>query len=808
MPQRRCAAPRWMILLAGLMFSVPLFAASIDANDKYAWAENAGWLNWRDNLGSVQVVYTDHLEGYIWAENIGWIRLGSFSSGGAHNYANTANNDYGVNRAGTNLSGYAWSETAGWINFASTNGGGVTIDAATGRFDGYAWGENVGWIHLKGTATNAATYGVRVLIDTVALTSTLNPSTFGQSVTFTANVAGTPTPTGTMGFTADNVAITGCTAKALTSGAATCTTASLSVGSRAIAAVYSGDSNYLSASGNLTQTVNSIPPINGSCGSANGQTFSSAPTSGFCTTGTASTLNGSGPWAWSCTGSNGGSTANCSAQVNSGGGGETPINGTCGSANGQSFSSAPTSGFCTTGTTSALSGSGPWAWSCAGSNGGSTANCSAQVNSGGGDEKMNQTIGAVSFNPSTLAVGGTTTASATATSGLAVTFSSQTTGICTVSGNTVTGFAADTCTIVANQAGNASYNPASPVTQSLTVTAPPATVRLTVTTSGNGTVTSSPSGITCGSDCTEDYAVGTQVTLTATAGSGSNFTGWSGGCVGTAPTCTLTLSANRTVTATFSGIAPPRAAIGVLRNGQWSLDRNGNQAWDECGADSCYRFGQAGDMPVAGNWDGGSNSLIGVLRSGSRQWFLDRNGNGQWDGCVGDGCYSFGQIGDLPVAGDWKGGGFAQIGVFRNGQWYLDANGNGQWDECGADGCQRFGQLGDLPVVGDWNGDGKTEVGVFRAGSWYFDANGNGQWDGCGADGCQHFGQAGDYPIAGDWSGDGKVKIGVFRNGSWYFDNGNGQWDGCGMDTCIQKLPERPNSGFGLPGDLPAVGRW
>ena len=113
--RRRCAALRFLILLAGLTFSVPLFAASIDTVNQYAWAENTGWLNWRDtvnNYGSAQV-FTDHLEGYVWAENIGWIRLGSFSGGGTHTYFNTSNTDYGVNRAGTALSGYAWSETAG-----------------------------------------------------------------------------------------------------------------------------------------------------------------------------------------------------------------------------------------------------------------------------------------------------------------------------------------------------------------------------------------------------------------------------------------------------------------------------------------------------------------------------------------------------------------------------------------------------------------------------------------------------------------------------------------------------------------------
>jgi len=53
--------------------------------------------------------------------------------------------------------------------------------------------------------------------------------------------------------------------------------------------------------------------------------------------------------------------------------GGTAVNGACGPANGATVSSAPTSGLCTTGSASAVSGSGPWNWNCAGSNGGATA---------------------------------------------------------------------------------------------------------------------------------------------------------------------------------------------------------------------------------------------------------------------------------------------------------------------------------------------------------------------------------------------------------------------------------------------------
>lgn len=68
---------------------------------------------------------------------------------------------------------------------------------------------------------------------------------------------------------------------------------------------------------------------------------------------------------------------------------------------------------------------------------------------------------------------------------------------------------------------------------------------------GAGMVASSPDGIRCGSDCAEDYAAGTPVTLTARAASGSTFAGWSGGCSGTASTCTLTMEEARSATASF-----------------------------------------------------------------------------------------------------------------------------------------------------------------------------------------------------------------------------------------------------------------
>jgi hypothetical protein len=78
------------------------------------------------------------------------------------------------------------------------------------------------------------------------------------------------------------------------------------------------------------------------------------------------------------------------------------------------------------------------------------------------------------------------------------------------------------------------------------------TLLVTVGGAGTGKVTSSPTGISCPPTCSASYDGGTPVTLTAAAGAGSTFAGWSGGtCSGTTPTCNVTMDADKSVTATF-----------------------------------------------------------------------------------------------------------------------------------------------------------------------------------------------------------------------------------------------------------------
>jgi uncharacterized repeat protein (TIGR03803 family) len=91
---------------------------------------------------------------------------------------------------------------------------------------------------------------------TTTLASSLNPSTFNQSVTFTATVAGADggTPTGTVTFTADGTNVLGMIA--LSGGQAAVSTFEFSAGAHSIVASYGGDGNYQpSTSATLIQTV-------------------------------------------------------------------------------------------------------------------------------------------------------------------------------------------------------------------------------------------------------------------------------------------------------------------------------------------------------------------------------------------------------------------------------------------------------------------------------------------------------------------------------------------------------------------------
>ncbi|MBZ4192950.1 MAG: hypothetical protein LAE24_01395 [Candidatus Contendobacter sp.] len=113
-------------------------------------------------------------------------------------------------------------------------------------------------------------------------------------------------------------------------------------------------------------------------------------------------------------------------------------------------------------------------------------------------------------------------------------------------GSTFAGWSASPCAATFTM-------PASALTCTATFTAAPSqTYALTLTKSEPSSGTLTGPDINCGTNCTKIYNSGTVVNLTATPVPGSAFIGWSGGCTGSNSTCTVTMSAAKTVKAAFS----------------------------------------------------------------------------------------------------------------------------------------------------------------------------------------------------------------------------------------------------------------
>ena len=148
------------------------------------------------------------------------------------------------------------------------------------------------------TKTNSSyiTVSAPLQVTTTVVSSSVNPSTVGTSVTFTATVTGIA-PTGNVAFTDGGATLAGCAAVALPAGSAiaktvTCGSASLSAGSHNIVATYAGDgSNAGSTSSTLAQGVNPAGSGTTVASSANPSTVGTSVTFTATVTGIAPTGN-------------------------------------------------------------------------------------------------------------------------------------------------------------------------------------------------------------------------------------------------------------------------------------------------------------------------------------------------------------------------------------------------------------------------------------------------------------------------------------------------------------------------------------
>lgn len=191
-----------------------------------------------------------------------------------------------------------------------------------------------------------------------------------------------------------------------------------------------------------------------------------------------------------------------------------------------------------------------------------------------------------------------------------------------------------------------------------------------------------------------------------------------------------------------------RTDLGVFRDGVFHrgiVQKVGNTTVVQPQAE--IAFGQAGDLPVAGDWNGDEIDDIGVFRitpSGG-QFLLRRPVKLAFGTVFLTVTVPFGQAGDLPVAGDWDGDGIDTIGVFRPGdpgEFFL----TNQLDSS-AEIAFIAGGPDDVPMAGDWIGLGRDGVGFFRDSVGMFLSTQLLPK----VDFFFTFGQPGDLPVAGNW---------------------------------------------------------
>lgn len=241
---------------------------------------------------------------------------------------------------------------------------------------------------------------------------------------------------------------------------------------------------------------------------------------------------------------------------------------------------------------------------------------------------------------------------------------------------------------------------------------------------------------------------------------------------------------------------PDRGALpATFRDGMWTL---GFSMVDDSLAETVsFEFGQAGDVPVFGDWNGDGTRTIGVVR-GNRWLLRDENtpGPAQYD-------FVFGEPGDIPVVGDWNGDDVFGIGVRE-----ADSNTWNLRETATAGAPQRvftFGQSTDIPVTGDWNGNGITGIGAVRE-----KARGprpNTRWllrhTATQGKANRRYWYSRRTPayITGDWNKDGTEQLGFVRaNGFWKFRGGPSRIQ-FGDNKAI---PLTWQAGQWTPGELPS----
>ena len=182
-------------------------------------------------------------------------------------------------------------------------------------------------------------------------------------------------------------------------------------------------------------------------------------------------------------------------------------------------------------------------------------------------------------------------------------------------------------------------------------------------------------------------------------------------------------------------------------------------------------WGQAGDVPVPADYDGDYRTDIGIFRPSTGVWFILKS-TFNYTGPSAIVVRQWGSASDRPVPADYDGDGLADMAVWRpsTGTWWILRSWLNYSQVVPFSVNWGLGQVGDVPVPGDYDGDRAADPAVWRrdTGVWYI-LRSNMQlvtyyaipWG---------LGSLDDRPIVGDYNGDGSMDLGIWRgtNGTWF----------------------------------------
>lgn len=299
---------------------------------------------------------------------------------------------------------------------------------------------------------------------------------------------------------------------------------------------------------------------------------------------------------------------------------------------------------------------------------------------------------------------------------------------------------------------------------------PAATYTLSVVTSGSGTVTSSPAGVSCGTDCSETYQDGTVVTLTATAASGWSFAGWTGDadCADNAVAMTAARACTAQFTPTgvhetlnFNADASADVFLYHPKTGIWSQELGNaisftrvpgtwSAGWSitagEFNGDGrsdlflydpttgtwfkAFSNGSGGFTYFSGNWSPGWTTLVLDLSGdGVSDVFLYNAADGSWFKCLSNGTGEFTYYSGNWSPGwslfpaDWNGDSRADLFLVNpaDGQWFRATNDGGAGFTYYTESWSPIWSI----YPGDFNGDGLTDVFLYSVslGQWFVCTN-------------------------------------------------------------------------------------